>query len=194
MKKVKKKKAKAEARHRRESLSQQTSSDSSTQPSSEVTQPSSESSTPSQPQSGQPPSTQQPSPKPSPPQQETQPLPAPEVRLSTASLSSPSPGPNVASSPRKAGPVISVALQPCSWAACPGSSTCWRRLGLCHNRIFDVLLPRDWQVVPGRGLPSLLTFYRKSPRKHCTSRNSRTASPRNCCCGPGGPGGCLLHH
>lgn len=58
------------------------------------------------------------------------------------------------------GPVISVALQPCSWAACPGSSTCWRRLGLCHNRIFDVLLPRDWQVVPGRGLPSLLTFYR----------------------------------
>lgn len=48
----------------------------------------------------------------------------------------------------------------CPCAACPGSSACWRRLGLCHSRIFDVLLPRDWQLVPGRGCPSLLTFYR----------------------------------
>lgn len=48
----------------------------------------------------------------------------------------------------------------CSCSSCPGSSACWRRLGLCHSRIFDVLLPRAWPTMPGRGSPSLLTFYR----------------------------------
>lgn len=48
----------------------------------------------------------------------------------------------------------------CSCSTCPGSSACWRRLGLCHSRIFDVLLPRAWPTMPGRGFPNLLTFYR----------------------------------
>lgn len=48
----------------------------------------------------------------------------------------------------------------CSCSTCPGSSACWCRLGLCHSRIFDVLLPRAWPTMPGRGSPSLLTFYR----------------------------------
>ncbi|XP_051010471.1 spermatogenesis-associated protein 3 [Acomys russatus] len=57
-------------------------------------------------------------------------------------------------------PLTYVAPPSCSCAACPGSSTCWRRLGLCHSRISDVLLPRDCQAIPGRGFPNLLTFYR----------------------------------
>uniref|UniRef100_A0A452QC20 Spermatogenesis associated 3 n=1 Tax=Ursus americanus TaxID=9643 RepID=A0A452QC20_URSAM len=82
----------------------------------------------------------------------------------------------------------------CSCSTCPGSSACWRRLGLCHSRIFDVLLPRAWPTMPGRGSPSLLTFYRKPTRKHSTHRNSRAPSSRDCCCGSGGPRSCLLHH
>uniref|UniRef100_A0A2K5UKN7 Spermatogenesis associated 3 n=1 Tax=Macaca fascicularis TaxID=9541 RepID=A0A2K5UKN7_MACFA len=58
------------------------------------------------------------------------------------------------------GPLTRAGPHSCSCATCPCSSACWRRLGLCHSRIFDVLLPRDWQMAPGRGLPNLLTFYR----------------------------------
>lgn len=59
-----------------------------------------------------------------------------------------------------AAPLTYVTPVSCSCVACPGSSACWRRLGLCHSRIFDVLLPRDWSTMPGRGFPNLLTFYR----------------------------------
>ncbi|KAG8520931.1 Spermatogenesis-associated protein 3 [Galemys pyrenaicus] len=48
----------------------------------------------------------------------------------------------------------------CSCSTCPGNAACWRHLGLCHSRIFDVLLPRAWPAMPGRDLPNLLTFYR----------------------------------
>uniref|UniRef100_A0A8C6D9D8 Spermatogenesis associated 3 n=1 Tax=Moschus moschiferus TaxID=68415 RepID=A0A8C6D9D8_MOSMO len=81
----------------------------------------------------------------------------------------------------------------CSCSFCPGSSACWRRLGLCHSRIFDVLLPRAWPTMSGREFPNLLTFYRRPSRKHSTHRNSRAPSPRNCCCGSGSPRSCLLH-
>ncbi|VFV36756.1 spermatogenesis-associated protein [Lynx pardinus] len=81
----------------------------------------------------------------------------------------------------------------CSCSACPGSSACWRRLGLCHSRIFDVLLPLPWPTMPGRGFPSLLTFYREPARKHSTHRNSRAPSSRACRCGSGSPGGCLQY-
>lgn len=57
-------------------------------------------------------------------------------------------------------PLTYSAPRSCSCVVCPGSSACWRRLGLCHSRIFDVLLPRDWSSMPGRGFPNLLTFYR----------------------------------
>ncbi|XP_037008074.2 spermatogenesis-associated protein 3 [Artibeus jamaicensis] len=82
----------------------------------------------------------------------------------------------------------------CSCTTCPGSSACWRRLGLCHSRIFDVLLPRAWPTMPGRGIPSLLTFYRRPARKHSSHRNSRAPSSRDCGCGSGGPGSRLPHH
>uniref|UniRef100_A0A8C4PKL5 Spermatogenesis associated 3 n=1 Tax=Equus asinus asinus TaxID=83772 RepID=A0A8C4PKL5_EQUAS len=82
----------------------------------------------------------------------------------------------------------------CSCAACPSRSACWRRLGLCHSHIFDVVLPRAWPTIPGRELPNLLTFYRRPTRKLSIHRNSRAPSPRDCCCGSGGPGSCLLHH
>ena len=60
-----------------------------------------------------------------------------------------------------AGPLVRVGPRAfCSCSLCPGSAACWRRLGLCHSRIFDVLLPRAWPTMPGRGLPNLLTFYR----------------------------------
>nr|XP_059871936.1 spermatogenesis-associated protein 3 isoform X4 [Delphinus delphis] len=82
----------------------------------------------------------------------------------------------------------------CSCSACPGSSACWHRLGLCHSRIFDVLLPRAWPTMPGRGFPNLLTFYRRPASKHSTHRNLRAPSPWDCCCGSGSPRSCLLHH
>uniref|UniRef100_A0A8D2CWA4 Spermatogenesis associated 3 n=1 Tax=Sciurus vulgaris TaxID=55149 RepID=A0A8D2CWA4_SCIVU len=91
------------------------------------------------------------------------------------------------------GPQTQAVPQPCSCTACPGSTACWRRLGLCHRRIFDVLLPQDCQAMSGRGLPNLLTFYRSS-RKRSTQHNSRAPSPWVCCCGSGGPRSCLLHH
>lgn len=58
------------------------------------------------------------------------------------------------------GPQTQAGTQTCYCAACPGSSACWHRLGLCHRRIFDVLLPQDCQAMPGRGLLNHLTFYR----------------------------------
>nr|KAF6353995.1 spermatogenesis associated 3 [Pipistrellus kuhlii] len=82
----------------------------------------------------------------------------------------------------------------CSCTTCPGSSACWRRLGLCHSRIFDVLLPQAWMTVPGREFPSLLTFYRGPARKHTSHRNSRAPGSRDCSCGSGGSSNCLLRH
>ena len=86
-------------------------------------------------------------------------------------LSSRHTGPPVDTSWRQWAPHLSPSLSPgpltragprafCSCSACPGSSACWCRLGLCHSRIFDVLLPRAWPALPGRGFPNLLTFYR----------------------------------
>ncbi|XP_012377977.1 spermatogenesis-associated protein 3 [Dasypus novemcinctus] len=122
-------------------------------------------------------------------------LPAPEVRGSAGSLLSPDAGSNAAPQAKKTGSRTQGGPRPfCSCAACPGSNTCSRRLGLCHSRIFDVLLPRAWLTIPGRGFPSLLTFYRRPTRKHSIHRSSRPPSSRNCCCGSGGPGSCLLHH
>uniref|UniRef100_A0A8C0WFM6 C2orf72-like C-terminal domain-containing protein n=1 Tax=Castor canadensis TaxID=51338 RepID=A0A8C0WFM6_CASCN len=94
------------------------------------------------------------------------------------------------------GPLIHMSPLSCSCvtcATCPGSSTCWRRLGLCHSRIFDVLLPRNCPAMTGRGLPGLLTFYRKPSRKPSTTSNSRAPDPQDCCCGPRSSGSCLLH-
>uniref|UniRef100_A0A8C6GB03 Spermatogenesis-associated protein 3 n=1 Tax=Mus spicilegus TaxID=10103 RepID=A0A8C6GB03_MUSSI len=191
MKKVKKKKS--DSRRRRNSISPQTSSDSSQQPSSETP--------PSCPEPASPPSKPQPcqestppqqvNPEPKPQQHTPQPPPPPEKRASSPCLVPMEPKPILPC--RKAVPLTYVAPRSCSCAACPGSSACWRRLGLCHSRIFDVLLPRDWSSMPGRGVPNLLTFYRKPSRKYCAPRNSRASSSRNCCCGSGGLGSCLLH-
>ncbi|XP_042115680.1 spermatogenesis-associated protein 3 isoform X2 [Peromyscus maniculatus bairdii] len=193
MKKVKKKKS--DSRRRRDSISPQASSDSSQQHSSETP--------PSCPEPASPPPQPQPCQESTPPQANPEPIPQPpisqvlqveEPRASAPCLM-PSKSEPKASYPsgKSAVPMTCVAPRSCSCAACPGSSACWRRLGLCHSRIFDVLLPRDWQAMPGRQFPNLLTFYRKPSRKHCTPRNSRTSSSRNCCCGSGGPGSCLLH-
>lgn len=57
-------------------------------------------------------------------------------------------------------PLTYAAPRSCSCVVCPGSSSCCCRLGLCHSRIFDVLLPQDWSSMPERGFPNLLTFYR----------------------------------
>ncbi|XP_027993063.2 spermatogenesis-associated protein 3 isoform X1 [Eptesicus fuscus] len=93
------------------------------------------------------------------------------------------------------GPPTRASPRPfCSCTTCPGSSACWRRLGLCHSRIFDVLLPRAWLTVSGRGFPNLLTFYRGPARKHTSHRNSRAPGSRDCSCGSGGPSNCLLRH
>ncbi|KAM5228697.1 spermatogenesis-associated protein 3 [Ctenodactylus gundi] len=157
MKKGKKKKS--ETRRHRESISQRVSSDSSTpQTSSETAQQSSDS-TPQQPLS-QPSPQWQPSPESTSQQPAAQALPAPQTHHASGSVVPPKTTSKGTSSSRKAGPVTHVALQICSCAACPGTSACWHRLGLCHSRIFDVLLPRDWQAWPRRELPNLLTFYR----------------------------------
>ncbi|KAL2775280.1 spermatogenesis-associated protein 3 [Daubentonia madagascariensis] len=190
MKKVKKKRP--EARRRRDSTSQRAISDStSQQPSPESTsqQPSSESTPQPSPES----TPQQPSLETTPQQPVSQALPASETHHSSGGLS-PEADTKAAPQSRKTGPQKHASPHSCSCAACPGSSTCWRRLGLCHSRIFDVLLPRDWHIVPGRGLPNLLTFYRRPTRKLSSHHNSRPARPRDCCCGSGGPGSCLLHH
>ncbi|XP_061003864.1 spermatogenesis-associated protein 3 [Dama dama] len=147
-----------------------------------------------QPSSG---STSQHSSNSTPPKSAPRALPAPEVSHSHSArdIVSPDPNPKASSRSRKAaGPLVRVGPRAfCSCSVCPGSSACWRRLGLCHSRIFDVLLPRAWPTMSGRGFPNLLTFYRRPSRKHSTHRNSRAPSPRNCCCGSGSPRSCLLH-
>ncbi|XP_048200102.1 spermatogenesis-associated protein 3 [Perognathus longimembris pacificus] len=193
MKKVKKKKA--TARRRRDSTSPQASSDSSQQPSSEAAQPCPEPILP-QPcpqQSHLEGSPQMSRPEPPPPEPTPQALPAPEPRLSTRCLLSSKADPSAVPPFWKAGPLAYTGLRSCSCSACPGSSACWRRLGLCHSRIFDVLLPRDCQAMSESGFPNLLTFYRR-PSGKSAGRNSRAANPWDCCCGTWGPGSCLLHH
>ncbi|XP_062942851.1 spermatogenesis-associated protein 3 [Cynocephalus volans] len=194
MRKVRKKRSNTK-RHQ-EPTSQRASSESTTQqtsPESTLQQPSPES-TPRQPSLENTP--QQPSSEP-PPQQPATPAlpapPAPKTRRSSGHLSSSNNDKKAAPQPRKPEPLTHAGPRSCSCATCPGSSACWHRLGLCHGRIFDVLLPRYWQAVPGRGCPSLLTFYRRPSRKHSSNHNSRAPSPRDCCCSSGGPGSCLLH-
>ncbi|XP_026903931.1 spermatogenesis-associated protein 3 isoform X1 [Acinonyx jubatus] len=150
------KKKKPESR-RRGSTPQHASSESSTpqHASSESTPRPSPGSTP-QPSSGSVP--QQPAP---------QALPAPESRPSARAPAPalgrlpPDPTTKAPSRSRKSGSLTRAGPRAfCSCSACPGSSACWRRLGPCHSRIFDVLLPLPWPTMPGRGFPSLLTFYR----------------------------------
>ncbi|XP_049744809.1 spermatogenesis-associated protein 3 [Elephas maximus indicus] len=121
-------------------------------------------------------------------------LPAPEISHPTQCLLPLDNSTKVASPSGKPGPLTHVGPHTCFCVPCPGSFACWRRLGQCHSRIFDVLMPRDWHLLPGRGIPSLLTFYRRSGRKHSVSRNSRAPSSRDRCCSSGSPGSCLLHH
>ncbi|CAO2625248.1 Spermatogenesis-associated protein 3 [Lemmus lemmus] len=158
MKKVKKKKS----RRRRNSISPQASSDSSQQPSSETP--------PSCPEPALPPLPPQPcqeatlpqvSPNPIPQLPISPALPAAEPRASTPCLLPAKVEPSACSPSRKSAvPLTYVDPCSCPCMACPGSNACCRRQGQCHDRIFDVLLPRDWQLMPGRGLPNLLTFYR----------------------------------
>nr|XP_021513879.1 spermatogenesis-associated protein 3 [Meriones unguiculatus] len=192
MKKVKKKKA--ESRRRRDSISRQASSDSSQQPSSETPLSCPEPIPPPlQPQPCQFSLPPQVNPEPT-SQQPTQVFPASEIHAPPPFLLSSMTDSKDTSPCRKEVPLTYVAPPSCSCSACPGSSTCWRRLGLCHSRIFDVLLPRDCPAMPGRDSSNLLTFYRKPSRKYYPARNLRSSSSRNYCCGPGGPGSCLLHH
>ncbi|XP_072817938.1 spermatogenesis-associated protein 3 isoform X1 [Vicugna pacos] len=122
-------------------------------------------------------------------------LPSPEVSHSAGGVLSPDTDTKASPRSKKTGPLTRAGPRAfCSCSTCPGSLACWRRLGLCHSRIFDVLLPRAWPSMPGRAFPNLLTFYRRPTRKHSAHRNSRAPSPRDCCCGSGGPGSCLLHH
>ncbi|XP_006866861.1 PREDICTED: spermatogenesis-associated protein 3 [Chrysochloris asiatica] len=92
------------------------------------------------------------------------------------------------------GPLTPVGPHSCACVPCPGSSACCRHLGQCHSRICDTLMPRDWHPLPGRGIPSLLTFYRRSGRKHSFYRSARAPGSRDRCCGSGNPGSCFLHH
>ncbi|XDB47491.1 hypothetical protein AB1E18_001089 [Capra hircus] len=124
--------------------------------------------------------TSQPSSNSTPPQPAPRALPAPEVSRSHSArdVVSPDPKSKASSQSRKAGPLIRVGPRAfCSCSLCPGSSACWRRLGLCHSRIFDVLLPRAWPTMSGRGFPNLLTFYRRPPRKHSTHPSPQARSP-----------------
>ncbi|KAF6116304.1 spermatogenesis associated 3 [Phyllostomus discolor] len=183
MKKGKKKKAEP---RRRGSTSQHSSSDSSAQHAGSALQ--------QQPSPGSAPQ-QQPNSGSAPEQPVCQALAIPEARRSAQGLLPQNPGPKSSSGSRKTGPPTQSVPRPfCSCTTCPGSSACWRRLGLCHSRIFDVLLPRAWPTMPGRGTPSLLTFYRRPSRKHSSHRNSRAPSSRDCGCGSGGPGSRLPHH
>ncbi|OBS72729.1 hypothetical protein A6R68_12707 [Neotoma lepida] len=161
MKKVKKKKS--DSRRRRDSISPQASSDSSHQPCSESPLPCPEPISlplPPQPyQESTPPQVNPPEAIPQPPLPKV--LPVAERRPSVPYLIPSMTEPNTPSPfGKSAVPLNYVAPLSCSCAACPGSSACWRRLGLCHSRIFDVLLPRDWQAMPGSEFPNLLTFYR----------------------------------
>ncbi|KAM8919076.1 spermatogenesis-associated protein 3 [Lycaon pictus] len=140
-------------------------------------------------------STPQPSSESTPQPPAPQAVPAPETNPLTQSLVPQDTNTKASSRSRKTGSLTRAGPRAfCSCSSCPGSSACWRRLGLCHSRIFDVLLPRAWPTMPGRGSPSLLTFYRKPTRKHSSHRNSRAPSSRDCCCGSGGPRSCVLHH
>ncbi|XP_054579442.1 spermatogenesis-associated protein 3 isoform X3 [Eptesicus fuscus] len=122
-------------------------------------------------------------------------LPAPQTSQSARGLLTQNTGTKTSHGSKKAGPPTRASPRPfCSCTTCPGSSACWRRLGLCHSRIFDVLLPRAWLTVSGRGFPNLLTFYRGPARKHTSHRNSRAPGSRDCSCGSGGPSNCLLRH
>ncbi|XP_004427724.1 PREDICTED: spermatogenesis-associated protein 3 [Ceratotherium simum simum] len=191
MKKGKRKKPEA---RRRGSSSQHTSSESTSQQLSSEPSPQQpgSGSAPQQPINGPAP---QPGPESTPQQPAPQALPAPEVSHSAQGPLPPDTDTKAAPQSRKTGPLTRAGPRPfCSCSACPGSSACWRRLGLCHSHIFDVLLPRAWPTMPGRGLPNLLTFYRRPSRKPSVHRNARAPSPRDCCCGSGGPGSCLLHH
>ncbi|XP_070279348.1 spermatogenesis-associated protein 3 [Myotis yumanensis] len=118
-------------------------------------------------------------------------LPAPQTSQSAQGLLTQNTGTKTSHGSKKAGPPTRPF---CSCTTCPGSSACWRRLGLCHSRISDVLLPRAWLTVPGRGFPNLLTFYRGPARKHTSHRNSCAPGSRDCSCGSGGPSNCLLRH
>nr|XP_058909061.1 spermatogenesis-associated protein 3 [Kogia breviceps] len=191
MKKVRRQKSEA---RRRGSTSQRASSECTPQ------QQSSESSS-QQPVSGsspQPPSsgvTSQTSSESIPPQPVPQALPAPEVSRWARGVVSPDTDTKASPRSRRTGPVTRADPRTfCSCSTCPGISACWCRLGLCHGRIFDVLLPQAWPTMPGRGFPNLLTFYRRPASKHPTHCSSRAPSPRGCCCGSGNPGSCLLHH
>ncbi|XP_065737106.1 spermatogenesis-associated protein 3 [Phocoena phocoena] len=153
---------------------------------------------PSPPPTPPPPSsgvTSQPSSESIPPQPVPQALPAPEVSRWAQGVVSPDTGTKASPRSSKTGSVTRAGPRSfCSCSACPGSSACWHRLGLCHSRIFDVLLPRAWPTMPGRGFPNLLTFYRKPASKHSTHHNLHVPNPWDCCCGSGSPGSCLLHH
>ncbi|XP_059783442.1 spermatogenesis-associated protein 3 isoform X1 [Balaenoptera ricei] len=177
-----------------ESSSQQPISGSSPQPPSPrpTLQPSSPGPTPQPTSSGV---TSQPSSESTAPQPVPQALPAPELGRSARGVVSPDTDTKASPRSRKTGPVTRAGPHAfCSCSACPGSSACWCRLGPCHSRIFDVLLPWAWPIMPGRRFPNFLTFYRRPASKHSTHRNSRAPSPRDCCCGSGSPGNCLLHH
>ncbi|XP_054426661.1 spermatogenesis-associated protein 3 [Pteronotus mesoamericanus] len=185
MKKGKKKKAES---RRRGSTSQHSSSDGTPQQ-----QQSSNSTLQQQSSSGS--AAQPPSPGATPQPPVPQALPVPEISRSARDLLSQNTGPKASPGSRKTGPPTQAVPRPfCSCTTCPGSSACWRRLGLCHSRIFDVLLPRAWLTTPGRGIPNLLTFYRKPTRKHSSPRDSRAPNSRDCSRGSGGPGSCLPHH
>ncbi|XP_053453665.1 spermatogenesis-associated protein 3 [Nycticebus coucang] len=192
MKKVKKKRT--EAKRSRDFTTPPATTDSLSQ------QPSPESSSPqasiesSSPQHSSDSSPQRPSLETTPQQPAAQTLPSSERRRSSGRLVPSKADKKAAPQSRKTGPQLHLALHTCSCALCPGSSTCWCRLGLCHSRIFGILLPRDWQIVPGRGFPNLLTFYRRPTRKLSAQRIPCLPSPWDCCCGSGGPGSCLLHH
>nr|KAF6497924.1 spermatogenesis associated 3 [Rousettus aegyptiacus] len=139
--------------------------------------------------------SQEPSSGSTPQSPESQTLPRPESSQSARGLPCQKPGTKPSPGAKKTGPLTRASPHPyCSCTTCPGSSACWRRLGLCHSRIFDVLLPRAWPTMPGRGFPNLLTFYRRPARKHTVNRNARAPSSRDCGSGSGSPGSCLLHH
>nr|KAF6451188.1 spermatogenesis associated 3 [Molossus molossus] len=122
-------------------------------------------------------------------------LPASKPSQSGRGLLPPNTGTKALPASKKTGPPTRAGSRAlCSCTACPGSSACWRRLGLCHSRIFDVLLPRAWLPMPGRGFPNLLTFYRRPTRKHSSHRSTRAPSSRDCGCDPGSPGRCLIRH
>uniref|UniRef100_A0A8C9QSM3 Spermatogenesis associated 3 n=1 Tax=Spermophilus dauricus TaxID=99837 RepID=A0A8C9QSM3_SPEDA len=184
MKKSKKKQSEAKL-PRDLSISPRGSSDSSTsqQPSSESTHPSPQSTTqPSKCTTQQSSPQKQLSPESSPKQSKSQALPEPEKFPPSPVLQK-----KKKKKKKKRKPT-------CSCAVCPDSFACWHRLGLCHRRIFDVLLPQHCQDMLGRGLPNHLTFYRFPSAKRSSRHNSRAPSPWVCCCGSGGPGSCVLHH